>query len=230
MTGRLLARRLRRDDAGLTMIELLVASSLFLLLSGIVLGATTTTSRVAEGQRVTNDLNEEARVLLNRISRELREATEVRSVVNPVGVGYDPSGNSQITFWVDLDGNGSDVVAPGGDPEVITYRYQHDPAGGRVFLEVPGATEPVLAGQVTRFDLTYTSRNYLYDGRLGGAKDGTVSWEELDSVPAGSAVGNGTRVLDAELASIDSVRISFSVFKEPRTQSYQTQIALRNAS
>jgi type II secretory pathway pseudopilin PulG len=223
--------RVRRADGqrGLTLVELLVGSTLFLLLSGLVLGSTVTTSRVAKSQRETNDLNEEARVLLNRMSRELREAKEIRAVQNPVGYGHNPAADTLLTFWVDLNGDGTDVVPTGGDPEVITYRFLYAPSGGRVLLQVPGQTEPVLAGQVTKFALTFTSSKYLNDGSLDGVKDGTVTWEELDAYPAGSALGNGNRSLDAlELQSIDSVKVDFTVFQEPRTQNYQTRVALRN--
>ena len=215
-------------DAGMTLVELLVGSMLFLMLSGLVLGTTVSTSKVAKSSREVNDLNEEARVLVNRISRELREATEVRAVTNPKGYGHTPGAASSITFWVDLNGDGSDVVPAGGDPEVITYSYEPGVSSGRVLLQVPGNAVPVLAGQVTKFDITYSSSKYQYDGTLDGVKNGTVTWEELDGYPSGSAVGNGNRVLDAELDSIDSVKIDFTVFNQPRTQNYQTQVALRN--
>ena len=218
------------SQRGMTLVELLVGSTLFLLLSGLVLGSTISTARVAKSSREVNDLNEEARVLINRISRELREAKEIRAVTNPVGHGYSATSGTSITFWVDLNGDGSDVVATGGDPEVITYTYQPGTTSGRVLLQVPGNAVPVLAGQVTKFDITYTSSKYQYDGTLTGVKDGKVTWEELDGYPSGSAVGNGNRQLDDELGSIDSVKIDFSVFKQPRTQNYQTQIALRNRS
>ena len=218
------------SQRGMTLVELMIGSTLFLLLSGLVLGSTISTARVAKSSREVNDLNEEARVLLNRISRELREAKEIRAVTNPIGYGYSATAGTSITFWVDLNGDGSDVVPAGGDPELITYTYQPGTTSGRVLLQVPGNAVPVLAGQVTKFDITYTSSKYQYDGTLTGTKDGKVTWEELDGFPSGSAVGNGNRQLDDELGSIDSVKIDFSVFKQPRTQNYQTQIALRNRS
>lgn len=221
---------MRERDAGMTLVELLVGSTLFLMLSGLVLGTTVTTGKAAKASREVNNLNEEARVLLNRMSRELREAKEIRLASNPTGHGYNTAANSSITFWLDINGDNSDVVAAGGEPELITYT--HDVATGRVLLHVPDLSVPipVLAGQVKKFALSYTSSNYRYDGTLDGAKDGQVTWEELDGYPGGSAVGDGDRVLDVELGQVDSVKIDLTVFDEPRQQNYQTQVSMRNAS
>lgn len=224
--------RMRREgrDAGMTLVELLVGSSLFLLLGALVLGTTITTSKAATTSRSVNNMNEEARVLLNRISRELREAREVRAVTNPTGFGHNPAAGSSITFWIDINRDESDVVPIGGEPEVLTYT--HDVASGRVLLSAPNLAVPipVLAGQVKKFALSYTSSDYLNDGALDGVKDGTVTWEELDAYPAGSAVGDGNRVLDVELAHVDSVKLDINVLDEPRQQNYQTQVSLRNKS
>ncbi len=225
-------REMRRSsDAGMTLVELLVGSTLFLLLSGLVLGTTVTTSKAAKTSREVNNLNEEARVLLNRMSRELREAKEIQAVTNPTGFGHDAAANSSITFWLDINGDGSETVPSGGEPEVITYT--HDVATGRVLLSAPSLSIPipVLAGQVKKFSLSYTSSDYLQDGTLDGVKDGTVTWEELDAYPNGSAIGDGDRVLDDfELEHVDSVKLDLTVFDEPRRQNYQTQISLRNKS
>ena len=222
-----------RAESGMSLVELLVGSMLFLMLSGLVLGSAVTTAKAAKSSREVNDLNEEARVLINRMSRELREAKKIVAVENPTGTGYDPSAGTLITFWVDFNGDGegddlTDPVAAGADPELITYEYVPGVASGRVYLRVPGNQVPVLAGQVTKFALTFTSSKYLYDGQLDGVQDGKVTWEELDGYPSGTAVGDGDGELDAELDSIDAVKIDLTVFQEPRRQNYQTQIALRN--
>jgi prepilin-type N-terminal cleavage/methylation domain-containing protein len=221
MTGRLRALLRRpRDDQGFTLAELLVSTALFTLLSGLMFTVVITGARIVNNSRTYNDLNEEARVVLNRMSRELREAKEIRSVVNPGGAaGVDRS----IEFDVDFNGVGG--IEPNAvDPERLTYRYDH--TNDKVTLEADGVSYDVLAANVTSFQLDFTSSAaYLYDANA----DGTTTWQELDA-DITSTVGNGNGLLDEELQYIDSVTISFTVLEEPHQQDYRTTIDLRNAA
>ena len=216
---RLVARL--HDDKGFTLIELLVATALFTLLSGLMFTVVTTGARVVNTSRKYNDLNEEARVMLNRMSREIREAKAITAVSNPgsaVGV------NRSLTFSVDFDGDGA-IEANAPDPEVLTYRY--DAAARRVTLTAGGATYAVLAANVTSFQLNFTSSaGYLYDS---SPADGTTTWQELDADTTG-VVGNRNGILDVELLHIDSVTIGFTVLDRPHQQDYRTTIDLRNGS
>ncbi len=208
-----------RED-GFTIVELLVASSLFLGLSAMLFTTVMSSSQAVRGSRLYTDLNEEARVLLNRVSRELREAKAIVAVKNPGGPTYSPTSDSSVTFEVDFNGNG--VIEPAGaDPERLTYTYQV--ADGRVVLEAGGTSYPILAANVSYFRLTYLSR--IYDRDADG--DGTVTWPELDSDPTG-AYGNGNNVLDQELGYIDSVTIDVTVLNGSKRQEYRTQVDLRN--
>ena len=74
-------QRLDRGEAGMTLIELLVASTLLLVLMAV---SFTTLLGVKDGAartRTQHDLNEEGRNALNRMVREIRQASDFNSVV-----------------------------------------------------------------------------------------------------------------------------------------------------
>ncbi|MDQ3485912.1 MAG: prepilin-type N-terminal cleavage/methylation domain-containing protein, partial [Actinomycetota bacterium] len=218
-------------DGGFTLVEMLVAASLFMVLNLFTFTAVLANARVTDSARDATDVNQEARLLLNRMSRELREARAVTSASNAGVFGhttpyatFDPDADSSVTFEVDFNRvNGIEPNAP--DPEVITYAY--DPDAQQVLLQAGGQTLPVLAAHVTAFSMQFTSRQFALDGTVDGTKDNIVSWEELDADPAGVR-GNGNKLLDLELSHVDSVVIEITLFKGQRRQSYRTQVDLRN--
>jgi prepilin-type N-terminal cleavage/methylation domain-containing protein len=222
--SRLMARvRAARQDGqrGFTLVEMLVATTIFLILTSALFGAVMATSNGVKSAREYNDLNEEARVLLNRMTRELREARRVAAVTNPAGSGWSATSNSSVTFDVDFNGN-KNIEPNAADPERLTYTY--DRATSRVTLQAAGESYPILAANVSAFKLTYNSRLHQLDA---APKDGIVTWEELDADTSG-AYGNKNGVLDQELEYIDSITIEFSVLTGSRKQDYRTQVDLRN--
>lgn len=215
-----------RGDAGFTVIELAVA----MVILGILTSALSTTMlgsrKTAETVRQVNNLNEEARLAVNRIARELRQAQAITAVSSPDGA-------NGVTFEVDFNGNGT-IDANTADPERLTYTY--DATTRRILLSAADAsgttvTQPILSGEVSEFALDYRSSRYAYDCN----SDGVTTWQELDAgCPAASPVvvplGNNNGQLDAaELPYIDSVVLAFSVLDGSRKQNYRTQIDLRNA-
>ena len=237
-------------DAGLTLIEMLV-SMLLLGVLGIVFTTTIMGSRSSLSATATSqDLNEEARLALNRMARELRQATAITNVLNPDGTSYNPAAITAVTFTADFNGDGCiDGIAPtptptpapvcqpynAGNPETLTYCWDPSGSSKQLYLipgnlsgstcQVSGAM-PILAGQVTSFMLAYRSNLYLYDAN----GDGITTWSELDQ--AGPPVGNDNGQLDQpELANVDSVVIDLTVASNGTfSQSYQTQVDLRNLS
>jgi prepilin-type N-terminal cleavage/methylation domain-containing protein len=224
-----------KDESGFTLIELLVVMVLFAGLTGTLLTAVLATSNASRSNQTYNDLNEEARLVLNRMSRELREARQITAVVNPQGPGFDAQANSSITFEVDFDGSGQ-IEDDAVDPETITYIYDY--AAKQLQLSAGGVTVPVLAANVEAFSLTYRSRlvdrRLPLDGMSGcntntGTRNGVLDWWELDRAST-TGFGNCNGALDMELKYIDSVRIDLTVLKEPRAQRYRTQVDLRNVT
>ncbi len=225
-------------DEGVTLIELLVGMVLSSIVASIAFTTVMAAQRAATSSRLVNDLNEEARVVMNRMSRELREAKRVTAVVNPMGPSGTLNGTGDVSVSFEVDFNGNGVIEPGAaDPEVLEYEY--DRAGQRLLLKTTSASLPVLAANVSDFKVDFTTRRYQYDGTLytGGAgcsvvnqpKDGIVHWYEVDKYPAG-ADGNCNGSLDKELAVVDSIRIELKVLYGPKQQVYLTTVDLRNAA
>ena len=218
---RLRARTRGDAQGGFTLVELLVASFIFLILTSSLFAAVMAMSNGVRTTRDQNDLNEEARLMLNRMTRELREARRIQAASNPGGTTFNAGANSSVTF--DVDFNGNNIIEPNAsDPERLTYTY--DSALRQVTLQAAGENFPILAANVSAFKLTYTSRLYQLDA---APKDGIVTWEELDADTSG-AYGNRNSALDQELEYIDSVTIEFSVFTGRRRQDYRTQVDMRN--
>jgi prepilin-type N-terminal cleavage/methylation domain-containing protein len=206
-------------DTGFTLVEMLVATTLFLLLGTMLLTMTLAVNRaVTDSQQFTN-MNEQARVATERLSREMRQATEVRSATLPAL----PGGDTAVTFGVDFNGNNiiEDSVL---DPEVITYRY--DASGERLTLTANDEdgvahTRPILSEQVTAFEFEFRSSLWQHDTN----GDGITTWEELDASP----VGNRNNTLDsAELRHIDLVAFTLTVMDGKHKQTYQSLVGLRN--
>ena len=218
-------------DAGFTLVELIVAASLFMLLNVFTFSAVVTHAKVTEHTRDATDVNQEARLLMSRVSRELREASSGSSAANPGVYGVTPvyatfsaAADSSLTFEVDFNGNGA-IEPNASDPEVITYQY--DRSAERLLVQAGGLTTPVLAANVTGFKLSFTSRLSQYDGTINGVRDGIVTWEEIDADPA-RVRGDGDKRLDLELQFVDSVTVDMTLFKGARRQTYRTQVDLRN--
>lgn len=228
----------RPTDAGVTLIELLVTIMLMGIVGTLSITAAVSAQRASDTNRLVNDLNEEARLGLNRLSRELREAKSIVSVTNPSGPGYVVDQDVSITFEVDFNGNG--VIEPtAADPEQLTYTW--DASEKQLVLIAASGTYPVLAGNVEEFRLDLSTSRWTFDGTTAATglgvcgttttatKDGTVQWWEVDGHPSLDP-GNCNGVLDAELAVIDSVAIELRVLEGARQQTYRTQVDLRNVT
>jgi prepilin-type N-terminal cleavage/methylation domain-containing protein len=217
-------------DGGFTLIEVLVAMGLFLVLMSIIMLTVMSASRATQDTRQFTNINEQARIAVERLTRELRQASEIRSVTLVAG------GDQALTFGVDFNGNGviDDLAA---DPELLTYRYDH--VNQRLTLTAndesgTAVTRPILSEEVSAFDIQLRSSLWQYDGCRAtdaagsptGTKDGVTDTTELDTTCGG---GNNNNVLDAtELNRVDLVSITLSVLEGPHRQTYQTQVTLRN--
>jgi prepilin-type N-terminal cleavage/methylation domain-containing protein len=236
------SRRLGRvqGDAGVSLVEMLVAIVLLSVVLGIAVTMLTSAQRSAEGTISEHQAIEEARLGLNRVSRELRQATAIRYALNADGPGRSESAVTMISFEADFDGDGCIAGSPScaavnpADPESLTYCHQPAAGGdaGRLYIipqlvltpttSCESLGVPILAGRVDRFQLQYRSNEYRYDL---SPTDGVTSWQELDAAPA--PVGNGNGTLDDELGSVNSLVVDLTL-DAGTGRTYRTHVALRN--
>jgi prepilin-type N-terminal cleavage/methylation domain-containing protein len=218
------ARRADGDanDAGFSLVELLVGMALLSVLGATLLSMALSLQKSTTDATRNADLLHETQLAMERIVRELRQAGRIDDVELPASAA-DPTA---ITFFADFDNDGHEDL-DAFDPEVLTYRFL--PATGQLTLTVDDAdgnaiTTPILATNVTDFDLDLRSSLWQYDRSV--PRDGIVTWAELDATPG---VGNQNGIADApELQIIDSVVLTVAVADGSRNQTYRTQVNFRN--
>lgn len=237
---------LRGGQAGFTLIEVMVAMFVTMVLVTISMSVVKTAGDALKTSSTSQDLNEEARQAINRIARDLRQAKAVVAAVNPDGGSFDPSRIVAVRAQADFDGDGCIGGVGSGpclpynpsNPEDVTYCF--DPGTRQLYVidnqavgVVPVTSSstscsgglPLLAGNVSAFKVEYRSNEYRYDL---DPSNGVTTWHELDGAPP--PVGNDNGVLDVELARIDSVVLDLTMSANGRTQTYRTQVDLRNKS
>jgi type II secretory pathway pseudopilin PulG len=215
MTG---TKEREHRDSGMSLVEVLVGIGLFGLLGLVLLSVALSTKRVTDDTRELTNVNEESRLAVERLSRELRQANEIVAVHLPTNA----SDSTALTFWTDFNGNGAKDLNT-VDPEVLTYRWE--PGTGQLTLTANDAngtavTRPMLSANVSAFSIGLRSSQWQYDTDANG-----TTWNELDA----SAIGNHNGAPDgAELAHLDLVDVSMTVLDGPHAQTYTTQVDLRN--
>ena len=103
----------REEDAGLTLIELLITMFLMGIVSMLVVGAVSQASRVLIRTDDEATGLADAKIVMDRLGRDIREA---RSVVCD-GEASDPTCTAHLQLWID---NNSDYIEE--PTEVVTWR------------------------------------------------------------------------------------------------------------
>jgi prepilin-type N-terminal cleavage/methylation domain-containing protein len=196
------------DDAGFTLVELMVAILLLSILMTGVLASVMSTSGALDNVRATSDITGEARVAMERMSRELRQAERLLAATP-----------TSFSLEGDFDHDG---VIEDADHERVTYTF--DGAAGELVLTTTASLgSPILAGRVSSFVVDYSSSRWEFDAD----GDGSTTSVEVDQ-----GIGNGNAALDLseELEAIDLVHIELTVSRNGRTQTFTTSTNMRNRS
>jgi type IV pilus assembly protein PilW len=147
----LLAYRMKFTKTdGFTLLELMVSMSIGM----VILAAVTTTfmsqTKIYNAQEQTNEMQQNARGVLDIITRELKMA------------GYKPNGGSfngvtysttQLMVQADLDSSGGPISDDSTANERITYVY--DSANQRITRAVGTGGAQILADNITDFTFSY---------------------------------------------------------------------------
>jgi prepilin-type N-terminal cleavage/methylation domain-containing protein len=212
----------RRDERGFTIIELLVTVAVLSLVSAGFYQVLFAGQRSSEGTRDVVDISEEARLGLNRLLRDTREAQTITA-----------TSATEYSIRIDFDGDGDTVNdLASGDYENLTFQL----SGRSILVSAPygsGASSGVVtetlmddvtcvqgAGGVCEPLFTYTSNLLQYDAD----GDGETSYAELQAAQAAGATD-----LAADLSThITGVKFLFNVEKGGRTTTFRSSATLRN--
>lgn len=124
-----LSRPAARDDSGLTLIEMLVTLILLAVVSSLVVGAVVQSTRILTHTRDEAIGLGDAKVILDRLGRDIREA---RSAVCDGGPSdpsdpantADPDCAAHLQLWIDSDSNYQQQ-----DSEIVTWQLRRNPDG-----------------------------------------------------------------------------------------------------
>jgi prepilin-type N-terminal cleavage/methylation domain-containing protein len=234
------------DESGFTLIEFLVAMSLMVVLMTVSITVVKLTTGTVTTTQQQQNLNEEARQAINRMTRDVRQANAIVTAVNPDGAGFNSANLVAVRFTSDFDGDGcisgiggaSCLAYNASNPEDITYCYEpttkqlyviDNSAAGVTPVTALSAScsggQPLLAGNVSSFKASFRSNAYRDDLN---PTDGVTTWTELDE--SGVPDGNNNGTLDVELPNVDSVVLSMTMNLGGHPQVYRTQVDLRNRS
>lgn len=212
----------KRQDEGFTLVEMLVSMALFAVLGTVLLSFALGSSRVADDVTRAGNITGEARLAVERMTRELRQASEIYSAT--------VSGGQVISLTIGVDFNASPGIQDDpNDPERLTYTW--NPDARQLTLSGGGSTVQVLAGGVVSTDIRLRSSAWIYDGvplpsaSASNTPDGTTTWQEVDA----STIGDKDGQLDPdELALVDLVSIELVIQDGASQRRFTVQADMRN--
>ena len=209
-------------EGGFTLVELLVAISIFALLTAVVFSGLTATVKTVDDVRSVTNLTEEARMTMERMTRELRQSTRVLA-----------ANGTSVTFGVDFNSvRGLEKNAV--DPEIVRYQYAPGINGKGTLMFIANNPDvectssqellcspverPILKENVKNFALTFSSNLSQYNDQYG-----LTDWTAIDL-----AIGNHNGIFDlGEFNRIDSIEVTIQL-NGSGTQTYTTRAYLRN--
>jgi prepilin-type N-terminal cleavage/methylation domain-containing protein len=213
------------DESGFTLVELMVAIILFAVMSIGIYQVLFSTVRGANTTQQVAEISQDARLGLNRIVRDTREAQQIVT-----------ASSTSYRIWSDFDVDGVvdayeylQYAVSGG---TITLTPLTPPTGGSAAAftgteaTLTGETAATVVANVSQIGTTpifgYSS-NFLSFDTNG---NGEVSSTELDTA---TGVGNNNSLVDGnELSYISDVNIALKVTTSGRSSNFYAQAQLRN--
>ncbi len=200
-------QNLKDGDTGFTLIEMLVSISILTVIMAGMFSFLWGASKHWHTGQNTEEVTENARMGLNRMTRELRQASQVVTaetykVVFDVNFGVTPETKETITY---------DFRPGTGDQPGSIWRSTTANPGPPVIL-VNDVVNDVENMQV----FTYYGNDYKCDS---GLKDGTITWDELQACSSSPA---------AKVARVD-ISLTLKAGSE-NNQTFIDQAWLRNRS
>src|SRR3954447_7568769 len=114
-------------ESGFTLIELLVSMMILVVLSAVAMTAVVNTSSAVKTTTQVQGLNEEARLAINRMARDMRQASSIVTAVNPDRPTFASSGIVAIRLNADFDGDGC-IAGVMPTPALSTACLAYNPA------------------------------------------------------------------------------------------------------
>lgn len=225
--------RTGRDEYGYSLVEVLVSLFIFSIISVGFIGVMMSGARSTDVTRRNVRLSEEARLGLNRIVRDVREAGWIALPGNQAAAAY-----TSFTVKTDYDGNGAyaNSAGPAGTAEsnyeVVTYTY--DSATKSITVTADGFPAETLIKGVEPIGATpvfsFTSNRLEFDGNQDGV---TTMTEISDPCSWGGTSTNldsacNTTLTDKELAYLTNFSLSTKVINETASSEYFAEAQLRN--
>ncbi|HYO61094.1 MAG TPA: prepilin-type N-terminal cleavage/methylation domain-containing protein [Actinomycetota bacterium] len=226
------------DEAGFSLIEIMIGIFLFSLIGTGLVSVLFSVARGTETTARNVRVSEEARLGLNRMVRDVREAGWVQLANSNPAATHD-----SFTVKIDYDGDGAFTNPAAGTAqgsyEIVTYTY--DAGADRITLTAPGVgTETIVQGVDCVRDaaaacksnvFSFTSNRLEYDGNA----DGVTTLPEIDAAPCPPlsvttldvACSNGVLV-DAELATITSLNVAVRLSAGGGSTDYYAEAQMRN--
>jgi prepilin-type N-terminal cleavage/methylation domain-containing protein len=212
-----------RDESGFTLIELLVVLSLFSIVSVGFYQVMFSGARGSDVARSQVRVSAEARLGLNRMVRDTREATELQSATP-----------NRYQVWVNFDGDANRDESPPDSTgyENLTFEF----SGNKIYVTALGLPREILVDGVSCLAadcsanpvFTYTSGHLEWDWDA----DGVTTATEVDMACATrgvTGVGDCDGSLDpAEISWLSGVVYRFNVSDRERDGDFYTEAILRN--
>jgi prepilin-type N-terminal cleavage/methylation domain-containing protein len=171
----------RRGERGMTLIELLVSMTLLAVVSSLVAVGVQEAARVLTHNDDENRGLQDAKVILDRLSRDIRQA---RGVVCD-GAGGDTYCREHLQLWIDAD---SDYLE---DPEeVVTWRLADNPDGEHYDVWRVQGVSPATPRQTLQASALIVKTLFTYD--VGPSVDPSPATLVSLNMEYDALIGRGT--------------------------------------